>query len=285
MQLSQGKGIYRVDLAEFGDLCVWRYRESQRIVTDFTIPPDTVELCVSRCSDTPVWCGMKLPKSSVTIHQGGRTYRSVLPPGGVTYGVVVSTSACLRMDLIPQELLTRSKSLRQARAFAPETSLDRVIRVLEVLLHPASSAVPIVFSQDAAVSCLRKFVDECFSFKSVGEPLVNGGLVHDATDLISERMHDATVKDLLDALGTTRRSLERAFQQHLGVTPYQYILADRLHRARQMLKQNERSVLDVCLRCGFGHASRFAEKYTRQFGELPSETKKRYHRDQAKEEG
>ena len=69
---------------------VWRYQESQRIRTDFALPADTLEICLARCPDTPVWCGMELPKSTVVIHDGGKPYRTVLPAGAKTYGVVLS---------------------------------------------------------------------------------------------------------------------------------------------------------------------------------------------------
>ena len=113
-------------------------------------------------------------------------------------------------------------------------------------------------------------------FKNSGVPLPNKGVVDDARDLISSRLHDAlTVRQILDELGVSRRALELAFRRHLGVSPHQYLLVERLHLARQMLKRNETSsILQICLNSGFTHPSRFAEMYARQFGELPSQTKK-----------
>ena len=73
------------------------------------------------------------------------------------------------------------------------------------------------------------------------------------------------MQQVLDELGVSRRALELAFQRHLGVSPHQYLLVERLHLARTMLKRNEASILEICLNSGFTHPSRFAEMYARHF--------------------
>ncbi|MGI9516419.1 MAG: helix-turn-helix transcriptional regulator, partial [Pirellulaceae bacterium] len=82
-----------------------------------------------------------------------------------------------------------------------------------------------------------------------------------------------TAGQIAGELDITRRTLERKFQRHLGVSPYQYLLTRRLHLARRILKTGQTSVLTACTRTGFANTSRFAMLYSRQFGELPSQTK------------
>ena len=62
-----------------------------------------------------------------------------------------------------------------------------------------------------------------------------------------------------------------------GVTPKQYITADRLTRARRSLRLAEPSaqVSQIANDWGFSHLGRFARIYKQQFGELPSTTLRR----------
>jgi transcriptional regulator GlxA family with amidase domain len=45
------------------------------------------------------------------------------------------------------------------------------------------------------------------------------------------------------------------FKQSIGTAPYQYLLQQRVERAKQLLKQTERSIMDIALECGFNSHS------------------------------
>ena len=70
-------------------------------------------------------------------------------------------------------------------------------------------------------------------------------------------------------------TLERAFRDHFGVSPKQYLIAIRLNGVRKHLLSPEesRGVGDVATEWGFWHLSKFASDYKRMFGELPSATR------------
>lgn len=93
---------------------------------------------------------------------------------------------------------------------------------------------------------------------------------------IEDRRHDPlSVNDLVTALNTTERTLERAFRQEFGISPKKYLCGQRLYGAhRQLWRSNrtENSVTDIANAWGFWHMGQFAKDYRRLFGELPSET-------------
>ena len=64
-----------------------------------------------------------------------------------------------------------------------------------------------------------------------------------------------------------------ACRDSLGMSPYQYILTQKLHAVRRQLKLFELSVTEACILYGFNTPSRFARQYSRLFGELPSATR------------
>ena len=87
-----------------------------------------------------------------------------------------------------------------------------------------------------------------------------------------------TVREIADAVGTSERTLRRAFQDRFGVSTKEYMKARRLSAIRRdlcRLSPHETEVRQVALRWGFWHSSQFAQDYRRAFGELPSDTLKR----------
>jgi AraC-like DNA-binding protein len=71
------------------------------------------------------------------------------------------------------------------------------------------------------------------------------------------------------------RTLHAAFQEQLGDSPMAYVRRVRLShvRAELLASDPERArVIDVAMRWGFVHPSRFAQQYRQQFGEMPSVT-------------
>ncbi|MEA3277123.1 MAG: helix-turn-helix domain-containing protein [Pseudomonadota bacterium] len=75
--------------------------------------------------------------------------------------------------------------------------------------------------------------------------------------------------------GVPERTLRRAFVEHFGVPPKEYLRAMRLISVRRRLQQPEtaeRCIAEVAGAFGFWHASQFAADYRRLFGELPSKT-------------
>jgi len=74
--------------------------------------------------------------------------------------------------------------------------------------------------------------------------------------------------------GVRPRTLERHFRTFLGTTPLGWVRRTRLARARQELlcRGARATVTDVALAHGFSQLGRFAARYRKVFGELPSST-------------
>ena len=85
-----------------------------------------------------------------------------------------------------------------------------------------------------------------------------------------------SVIELALRLGVSRRTVQYACQDALGIKPVSYLRAIRLSGARKEMR-HARSVSEAATRWGFWHFGRFARDYRAMFGELPSETLR--HRD------
>ena len=84
-----------------------------------------------------------------------------------------------------------------------------------------------------------------------------------------------TVSELCANVNVSRRTLEVAFQTIVGKSPLQFLTQRRLCRAYVDLKRAKDEsirVTDIAFAHGFTELGRFANRYQKIFGELPSET-------------
>lgn len=73
------------------------------------------------------------------------------------------------------------------------------------------------------------------------------------------------------AVGLSPRQLERLFVKYLQARPARYYLKVRLGRARTLLLQTTKPILDVAVTCGFASASHFSRCYRAAYGRRPSD--------------
>lgn len=64
-------------------------------------------------------------------------------------------------------------------------------------------------------------------------------------------------------------SFSRLFKQSTGVTPYQYVIQQRIERAKQLLKQDDLPLIEIALICGFSSQSAFNRAFSRSVKMTP----------------
>ena len=87
-----------------------------------------------------------------------------------------------------------------------------------------------------------------------------------------------SVTEMCEATATSERTLQYAFRKTLDMTPVEYLIRLRLHRARHdLLKANAKSttVSRIAVNWGFWHFGEFSTAYKSCFEEMPSETLRR----------
>ena len=75
--------------------------------------------------------------------------------------------------------------------------------------------------------------------------------------------------------GLSKRQLERLFQKYFQCVPSRFYLDLRLERARQLLHQTSKPVVEVAKACGFVSAPHFSKCYRDTFGLPPSNDRNR----------
>ena len=85
------------------------------------------------------------------------------------------------------------------------------------------------------------------------------------------------IETMVAVAKVSARSLFRQFRRDRGYSPADFAKRVRLNRARNMLEQSNEngSVIQIALKCGFQNPGHFARDYRNSFGELPSATLQR----------
>lgn len=80
---------------------------------------------------------------------------------------------------------------------------------------------------------------------------------------------DIKLSKLAVLAGMSQYHFCRLFKQSMGVTPHQYVIGQRIERAKQLLVQSELSIVEVALLCGFNGQSHLTQLFHRQVGMTP----------------
>jgi AraC-like DNA-binding protein len=78
-----------------------------------------------------------------------------------------------------------------------------------------------------------------------------------------------TLDSLCEVAHYSKSYIIRLFKKHTGQTPAEYIIRYRVERAKELLSENYRNVLDVSLECGFSSVSYFIKIFKQYTGTTP----------------
>jgi AraC family transcriptional regulator len=106
--------------------------------------------------------------------------------------------------------------------------------------------------------------------------LYRGGLGSARLRKIKELVHakmedDLSLDEMAQTVGLSTAHFARMFRKSTGETPHQFVLRQRLERAKAMLRAPDARVLDVAVACGFKTQQHFAQAFRELSGVSPTE--------------
>src|SRR5215469_16612017 len=105
---------------------------------------------------------------------------------------------------------------------------------------------------------------------------LRGGLGPARLRLVKELVHakmedELTLGEMAQSAALSPAHFSRMFRKSTGETPHEFVLRQRVERAKEMLRQAEMRVLDVAVACGFKTQQHFARVFRRISGASPTE--------------
>lgn len=226
-----------------------------------------------------------IPCGEIAIRRGQQVFELMTPESFEIFGIVVQRQKLeehLRLfhDAAPpgeqEDLLLASPRLRDRLRLLLHELLS------QTLLHPevAQSAN----AREAMEQSLMDAVADACCQRSESREVSRAErqqavLVRDVREyLLGLDDRVATVPELCRNFEISRRTLQYAFEQVLGMGPNAYLKLLRLNGVRRDLGRRSallKSVQQVAADWGFWHLSQFSKDYKQHFLELPSVTLKR----------
>jgi len=141
----------------------------------------------------------------------------------------------------------------------------------EVANSPKPSAMCLQgIAQVLAIYLMRNYRDE-------GAPALSthGGLpafkLQKATQLLESRLgEEFNLARLARAVALSEFHFSRLFKLSTGYAPSRYLIRLRMAKARRLLRETTRSVIEIGLEVGYGSPSHFGQIFRREVGTTPS---------------
>jgi AraC family transcriptional regulator len=91
-----------------------------------------------------------------------------------------------------------------------------------------------------------------------------------AKEILLENLEgDISISEVAEACNLSRGYFIRAFRETSGMTPYQWLLSQRVNRAQALLRASNAPLAEVAIACGFADQSHFTRVFSAIVGATP----------------
>jgi len=143
---------------------------------------------------------------------------------------------------------------------------------------PASNLYVQAAAQMLAVHLLRHYTSKGSAVKERKQNLrgLTGRQLKQVVDFILAHLsQDLSLEDLASLIGFSPSHFARLFRQTTGESPHQFVLHQRVERARHLLQETDASLVQIAAACGFANQSHLTAVFKDHFGLTP----RAYRRD------
>ncbi|WP_051071679.1 helix-turn-helix domain-containing protein [Azoarcus sp. KH32C] len=285
-QMSPGRFTGTYTEVRFDDVHLFVEYTSKGLFQSGELSDAVVALGVPlQLSGSGVFCGAITNNTTVHHFSGDGGFEFYSPADLVMGGVVISRDQVLSA-LSDDEAASLETSLDRPHLSVAQASKIAVMReFLRGFFEMLESAprlmdnAPLQRSlRDSVVSNVTELlVDDAHPEGELISLSKRWQIVARARDFILSRPESPTsILDVCKAIGVSRRTLQYCFQDVLNLNPIAFLRMVRLNGVRRMLRTCA-SVSEAATYWGFWHFGHFSRDYKQLFGELPSETYRRFN--------
>jgi AraC-like DNA-binding protein len=104
----------------------------------------------------------------------------------------------------------------------------------------------------------------------------NRGLTHTQLQQVLDYIHthldrDLSLAELAEFINISPTYFASLFKQAAGVSPHQYVIQQRVERAKTMLAKTDLAIADIALQVGFSSQSHLTQQFKRITGMTPKQ--------------
>lgn len=246
---------------------------------------DRLGFCLPITETDSRWWGRSISQGVMPISHSGKTIHATFDAGQRHIVMILDRQWCLEklskgvvgQVLNIENIFNPQNSFLEIHPLQVQWWSQRLCRLLTRVVSWPEKVPKKQFENEllTAVRSLLEPAEVSQLIESRSKQVVEMALTY-ADALQSQSV---TVSDLCANVNASRRTLEVAFQTIVGKSPLQFLTHRRLCRAYIDLKRAENEsirVTDIAFAHGFTELGRFANRYQKIFGELPSETLRQY---------
>jgi len=228
-----------------------------------------------------------LGEDTIAMRPGRSQFELLTPNNFEILGLVVDRKdlerhiqALNQSSILPRamqdELLKIKPGQRMRLQELVRQILEEASRTPDIVVNPSSS-------ESIRIAVLDTLAEVCSTHETTARApyrqMSHYKIVREVRQhLLQNQEETITVVDLCQRFQISRRTLQYAFQDVMGMSPNAYLRTIRLNGVRRCLRDPGSGVMSVqqaAADWGFWHLSQFARDYQGLFGELPSERLKR----------
>ncbi|MNZ15998.1 HTH-type transcriptional regulator CdhR [compost metagenome] len=179
-------------------------------------------------------------------------------------------------ELFPKVSVTTHSQVLDRKRISCAGANSSLGMMLEVVRHSAGQEL--VSAVEEVLSCdkMRDVVD--VSVVSIDFDPTLPQTIKLALELMHSNIEDPIeIDEIARYVGISRRHLERLFRRYVKATPPRYYLELRLTRARQLLQQTNKSLIEISVATGFVTLPHFTRCFRELFEMAPGQFRKRNH--------
>jgi AraC family transcriptional regulator len=107
-------------------------------------------------------------------------------------------------------------------------------------------------------------------------PVVTGGLspyvLRNVLEYVNNHLSQAlTLAELAAVAALSEYHFARMFRQSMNMAPHQYVMQQRMEKAKNLVQFTQQPLTDIALACGFSSASHFSNRFKATLGLTPSQ--------------
>jgi len=155
--------------------------------------------------------------------------------------------------------------------------IQQIVRALKADLESGCSAGRLYGESAAVMLAVHLLKTNAVSGQVIRE--YQGGLPNYKLCQILEYINEYLAQniglaELAEVVGISQYHFARQFKQSMGITPHQYLIRQRVERAKRLLLQSELSIADVAFQCGFANQGHLSHHFKRLLNTTPKTFRK-----------